>query len=251
MSRPRILLVPALTELEWTIRPLLEEWADVASYDAPGVGAEPPAEGSPFRARARRGLAELDRRGWDRVVVVGDELGSLGALLLARDRPEAVRALALGHPIVSFDLTSERRSLSGAVVDAHFQLAEASHRAFVLEQFRTWVGIRRRPAPDAEADRLAERFLARVPHAVATSFYGDVRENAETYAAELQTARKDLPRLPTLLVRHEGCLMFTPEGFEEAAAAMPDAETAATYSKPSVDPAFDDALREFVGRLPG
>ena len=248
-ERPRLLLTPSLTELEWTIRPLLEEWADVASYDAPGVGGEPPIEGSPFQARARRGLAELDRRGWDRVVVVGDELGSLGALLLTRDRPEAVRALALGHPIVSFDLRSERRSLNGAVVDAHVQLAEASHRSFVLEQFRSWVGMRIEPAK--EADPLAEEFLARVPHAVATDFYGDILKNAAAYAAELQAARAELPRLPKLLAQHDGCLMFTPEGFEEAAAAMPDAETTATQAKPSVDPAFAETLRAFVERLPG
>ena len=39
MTRPRLLLVPLLTELEWDpIRAQLEEWADVASYDLPGVG---------------------------------------------------------------------------------------------------------------------------------------------------------------------------------------------------------------------
>ena len=248
-ERPRLLLLPSLTELEWTIRPLLEEWAEVATYDAPGVGDEPSSEGSPFASRARRGLAELDRRGWDRCVVVGDELGSLGSLLLARDRPEAVRALVLGHPIVSFDLQSERRSLNGGVVAAHVQLAEASHRAFVREQFRSWVGLRGEPAD--EADPLAERFLARVPRVVATRFYGDVLDNARRYARELIAAVDTRPRVPTLLVHHEGCLMFTREGFAEAAGRMPDAETASTHSKPSVDPAFAAILREFVGRLPG
>ena len=52
----RILLVPSLTELEWPIRPLIEEWAEVASFDAPGVGDEPPAEGHMLHASARRGL---------------------------------------------------------------------------------------------------------------------------------------------------------------------------------------------------
>ena len=37
--RPRILLVPHFSELDWRIKPLLEEWAHVASFDAPGVGA--------------------------------------------------------------------------------------------------------------------------------------------------------------------------------------------------------------------
>ena len=41
MDRPRVLLVPTLTEVEWKIRPLIEEWAEVASFDAPGVGDEP------------------------------------------------------------------------------------------------------------------------------------------------------------------------------------------------------------------
>lgn len=248
-ERPRLLLMPSLTELEWTIRPLLEEWADVASYDAPGVGDEPPVAGSPFTARARLGLAELDRRGWDRCVVVGDELGSLGAILLTRARPEAIRALVLGHPIVSFDLAGERRTLNQAVVEVHMQLAEASHRAFVREQFRSWVGMLNEPAH--EADPLAEDFLARVPHAVATGFYGEVLDQAERHATEIGAALNELPPLPMLLVHHEDCMIFTREGFEDAAAAMPDAETTATHAKPSVDPAFADALREFVDRLPG
>ena len=52
MERPRLLLVPMLTEVEWVIRPLLEEWAEVASYDAPGVGDEPAVE-TPARRRQR------------------------------------------------------------------------------------------------------------------------------------------------------------------------------------------------------
>ena len=101
MGRPRLLLVPSLTELEWTIKPLLEEWAEVASYDAPGVGSEPSAEGLRLEATAGRGLEELDHRGWDRCVVVGDEFGSLVAVLLARAREDAVIGLALGHATAS------------------------------------------------------------------------------------------------------------------------------------------------------
>src|SRR5215208_5051276 len=76
--RPCLLLVPAFTELQWTIKPLLEEWAEVASYDPPGVGSEPlpkeaglgpgmpePDRRAAFdewrRAATRRGLEELDR----------------------------------------------------------------------------------------------------------------------------------------------------------------------------------------------
>ena len=35
---PRLLLVPSFTELEWGIKPSLEGWADVATFDAPGIG---------------------------------------------------------------------------------------------------------------------------------------------------------------------------------------------------------------------
>ena len=34
MDRPRVLLVPTLTEIEWKIRPLIEEWAE---YDLLGA----------------------------------------------------------------------------------------------------------------------------------------------------------------------------------------------------------------------
>ena len=41
MARPRLFLVCEFTELQWAIKPQLEEWADVVSYDLPGVGTEP------------------------------------------------------------------------------------------------------------------------------------------------------------------------------------------------------------------
>ena len=44
MSLPRLLLVPQLTQIEWTIEPDLEQWAEVASFDPPGVGNEPAPE---------------------------------------------------------------------------------------------------------------------------------------------------------------------------------------------------------------
>ena len=249
MSRPRILLVPTLTELEWTIRPLLEEWAEVASFDGPGVGDAPPSDGTRSEGTARRGVALVDELGWDRYVVVGDELGSLAALLVAQARPGAVRGIALGHPLVSVDTSGERRPFNVAVVEAHYQLAEASHRAFVRDQFRAWMGLRGEPTHDADA--LAEAFLLRVPHEVATSFYSDVLENGRRYEIAVRSALDELMDKPMLLVHHEGCIMFTPEGFEDAVAALPDAATAATFNKPSVDPAFDGILRGFVEQLPG
>lgn len=73
MTRPRILLVPNFTELEWLVKPRLEEWAEVASYDPPGVGE-----------------------------------GNGTAALIAADRAEAVQGIALGHACVNFEMTGER-----------------------------------------------------------------------------------------------------------------------------------------------
>lgn len=248
-ERPRILLVPSLTELEWAVRPLLEEWAEVASYDAPGLDAELPPGTLTSQAAAEAGLAELDRLGWGRAIVVGDELGSLAAVLLASRRPESVAALVLGHPIVSLDMTSDARPLNEAVIQAHVQLAGTSFRAFVREQFRAWMGLHATPA--AGADERAEQYLARVPHEAANRFYAHVLEHARRYEALLRDAFAGLPEAPVLLVAHEGCLMFTHEGFEQAAEALPQAETATTQQKPSVDPAFAERLREFVERQAG
>jgi hypothetical protein len=72
LTRPRLLLVPLITELEWVIRPRLEEWAEVATFDLPGVGDEPAVEPLDRQAVIDRALAELDRRGWDSYVLVCD-----------------------------------------------------------------------------------------------------------------------------------------------------------------------------------
>ena len=97
MDRPRLLLVPQLTELEWLIRDDLETWADVATYDAPGVGDEPAVDDFGSVAVARRGLEEVKRRGWESYFVVADEFGVAAATHLALEAGAAVRGIALGH----------------------------------------------------------------------------------------------------------------------------------------------------------
>jgi hypothetical protein len=63
VTRPRLLLLPGYSELEWVIRPQLEEWAEVAAFDAPGVGGEPPPVAYDSSAVADRAAAEIDRLG--------------------------------------------------------------------------------------------------------------------------------------------------------------------------------------------
>jgi hypothetical protein len=95
--RPRLLLVPLLTEIEWVIRPQLEEWAEVASFDLPGVGAERPVEVLDRKAVIERALLELDRRGWDSYIVVCDGSALPVGVRVAHARAGAVEAMALGH----------------------------------------------------------------------------------------------------------------------------------------------------------
>src|SRR5262245_33256874 len=122
--------MPTLTEVEWKIRPLIEEWAEVACFDAPGVGDEP---GDEFTADSAvdRGLAELDRLGWDAFVLVGDEFGAAQGIRLAERRPGAIEAIALGHPSLSISTEGERAPLSGDVQTALIQLARTDFRSYV------------------------------------------------------------------------------------------------------------------------
>src|SRR3954451_19541959 len=108
MARPRLLLVPSFTELEWTIRPMLEEWAEVASFDTPGVGSEVlPFEVELDEGRGRamlmqwreaaatRALAEVDDLGWDDFFVVTDASGGPTAVRVATARRDSSAASRL------------------------------------------------------------------------------------------------------------------------------------------------------------
>jgi pimeloyl-ACP methyl ester carboxylesterase len=240
----RVLLVPSLTELEWPIRPLIEEWAEVASFDAPGVGEEPPEEGHLLDASARRGLAELDRRRWDRCVIVGDEYGAAVAARMAAARPEAVEALVLGHACLYYRREGERPSLNPEVAKFLLRLASLDFRSFARHMFTGWDPRRGAMGEPAHHDAVADRYLERVPSKAAGAYLAAlISEQADT-EPPLDEKLRGL-EAPLLFVKHEGCVLFTPEGFEDAVAALPRARTAATPVKPSVSPAFADILRDF------
>jgi pimeloyl-ACP methyl ester carboxylesterase len=229
MPRPHLLLVPALTELEWRIKPLLEEWAEVASFDPPGVGSEPPSDAPTTQAIVQRGLAELDRRGWERCVVVADEFGTAPAARLASERPDAVAGLALGHACLSYD----ENAVSAGIMDSLGELAKRDYRSYARHITQATGG--------AYDDELVEQFIARVPREIAGREYRQEPVGEWLRAADV----------PLLLARHEGCLIFTAEGFDEAVAAFPDAPTLSTSEKPSASVAFADALRSFCAELEG
>ena len=232
MARHRLLLVPWLSELEWGIKPLLEEWAEVASFDAPGVGEEPPPAEPTREAIAKRGLEELDRLGWDRCTVVADEFGVGTAVALASQRPEAIAGLALGHACLSHRLEGDRPPINPSVYEAFIQTGRTNFRTFARHLTQVSRG--------GYDDELADRWVRRVPTDVALSYYDGVTSAERPFGELLE----DLD-VPLLFAKHEGCIMFTPEGFAEAVAAFPRAKTVSDEVKPTASERFGAALRAF------
>ena len=97
-----------------------------------------------------RGLAELDRRGWDRCVVVGDEVGAAqAARARSGARPSAARALVMGHPALDFNAGGRRPSLNPEVRDVLVQIAKNDYRSYVRALSQV--------TQDAYDEELAER----------------------------------------------------------------------------------------------
>lgn len=239
--------MPSFTELEWGIRPSLERWAEVASFDTPGVGdspfaAMPEADASNLSealskwrdAAVERGLAEVEEHGWERFVVVTDSHGSPTAVRLARKRRESVLGLAIGHASLSHGTEGERAPMRAGAWDALTQLAKLGSEAFVrhgIAQF-TQGGI---------DEEVADRMLQRFP---------DMRlvgATLEALGQEPEPIGDDLAALdlPLLLAKHEGCFGRTDEGFDDIVAAFPEARTAICPEDCSSSPVFAAALREF------
>jgi hypothetical protein len=229
--------VPLVTELEWLTRPELDEWADVASFDAPGVGDEPPAEKFDRDAISRRGLEELDRRGWDSCVVVADGSAIATALRLARARPAAVEALALGHARLSDDMDGERAPRNREVFEAVGQLLRVDYGNFVRYGFA-------QATHGSFGDELTKRILERVPQEIGQAAWEMVAQTGERFEQVLRELD-----VPLLLAKHDGCLGETEEGFEDAVAAFPQARTVSVPEAPSVSSQFAVALRSFVMSL--
>src|SRR5947199_8500058 len=102
MARPRLLLVAEFTELEWAIKPELEEWAEVLAFDPPGVGTEPLPKGiaDPDELTREmittRDLEHLDQAESERFFIAAGGWGIANAVGVAVRWPAALPGLALG-----------------------------------------------------------------------------------------------------------------------------------------------------------
>jgi hypothetical protein len=241
MERPRLLLVPMLTELEWVIKPELEQWAEVASYDAPGIGDEPPVGDPGSRATAKRGLEEVERLGWDRFVVAADEYGVVAASHLAVAAGDRVQGMALGHARLSNAADGPSPAVNPQVLSGIQSLIRTDNRMFVQQLFKMTRG--EASAGGYQAD-LVDEYVRRVPLA-ATRDFSDSRHEEGAGLGERLSGLS----VPMLLAQHKECVLFTDEGFKEAAAALPDARITGYYDKPSTSPEFSEDLREFCARV--
>ena len=243
----RLLLVPAFTELEWAIIPQLEDWADVATFDMPGIGDEPtPDEIAPDPTRApnllaswraagvEAGLREVDRLGWDRFFVVTDDLGAPTAVGIAKRRRDAVLGLALGHAALSHATAGDRPPMNAAIWAVLAQLAHQGSEQFVR------YGIAQATQGGVTED-VAQRMIERFPDMALVS------ATIEAIAAEPEPIGDDLAALglPLLLAKHEGCLGRTDEGFDDVVAAFPAARTAICQETCASSPTFAGAVRAF------
>jgi hypothetical protein len=226
-------LVPNITELEWLIKPQLEEWAEVASFDAPGVGAEPRAKRLDRDAIVNRGLVELERRGWDACFIAGDSWGNATAVRVAGSWDGKVVGMALGHARLSDRTDGERPPVNRVVWDAMGQLLQNDYGGFIrygLTQL----------TQGSIGDELAKRMLERIPMDVAHAAFETMLSGHEPIEGPLRELDTRL-----LFAKHEGCLNATEEGFADAAAAFPQARTVSVPEAPTVSTEFADALRSF------
>jgi hypothetical protein len=230
MSEPRLFLVPTWTELEWSIRPRLEEWADVASYDP--IRSDPPNAMS-RESFVNRGLENLEGLGWDGFFVVGDTFGTATAVRIAHARRDSVQGTALGHACLSWDMDGDRAPVKRELWHAMAQLMSQDADSFVRH------GLTQITQGSYDED-LARRMVERVPSECMHAAWAMIGEQREPMGELLH----ELDR-PLLLAKHEGCLVFTDEGFEDARATFPDARTVVVNKPPSADDDFAGALREF------
>jgi hypothetical protein len=237
--RPRLLLLPEFTELQWTIKPQLQEWAEVRSYDLPGIGDEPRPEDLSNLSKqllVDRGLEEIDRLGWESYFLVADGWAIGTAVGMATERPRALRGLALGHASLSQSRDGARAPINSEIYAAMTQLIANDAQSFIRYGIVQTTG-------GSISDEEAAQMMSRIPTENMALGWELVTAD-EPYEEELRSLGH-----PLLLAKHEGCLMNTDEGFEDAVASLPRAEVVSVEKAPCTSSEFAEALRAFCQRV--
>jgi hypothetical protein len=127
--------------------------------------------------------------------------------------------------------------MNADVMTAFVNLADVDYRTYVRHLTQL--------TQDAYDDELADEYRERVPQATTVAYLSEL---AEVSGEDLEPLLRNLGR-PLLLAKHDGCLGWTDEGFEDAVAALPGAMTISMKVKPSASPEFAAALRDFCEGL--
>jgi pimeloyl-ACP methyl ester carboxylesterase len=221
--KARVLYVPIFLAAEAErFASTVEEWAQVESFDVP-------------EGRAVEGAVErLDALGWSDCLVVADSQAQWLAVELAVRHPERVRGIGLSHAVARYSVDGPRPGLHSEVIAAVGRLLDTDYMAF----WRAVTQLTQGGMPDA----WVERWAAAIPHERTKAFFQTLVDSKPQLAERL----RDFPG-PVLLGQHTNCVLWTPEGFEDAAAALPGATVVACADIPVFDPAFGAALRELAG----
>ncbi len=195
MTTPRLLLIPGYSELEWVIRPQLEEWAEVAALTPPAWATRPPRRYD-ASAVADRAVAEVDRLGWGSCVVAADEYAIGTAAKFTFRHRDAVQGLALGHACLSFSPEADPPAVNAEVRSAFSQVAELDDRTFMRHLTQITQGF--------YGEELADRMLERIPAGVAQAY---VRTSMADPGDWIEGALRDLAK-PLLLAEHDPCLLL-------------------------------------------
>jgi hypothetical protein len=91
---------------------------------------------------------------------------------------------------------------------------------------------------------LVESYLGRVPAELLARSWESRPEAGNSVGEVLRELD-----VPLLFAKHDGCLLFTAEGYEAAVASFPSARTMSLSDKPSASPEFADALRQFCAEV--
>jgi len=237
-QRPRLLLVPSISELEWgRIRPLLEEWAEVAAYDLPGLGEQEEPERVDLSGIVARGVQELERRGWSEAIIVGDQFGSALAVLVAEAWDGNVRGLALGHACLTYTREGPRPAISAIAADFQLQLTRLG-RAQADQMFLQGIEM-------TYGSEVAAGIRARLSPSFTQQYAELLLANQDV---DLEPLLRKL-RVALLFAQHKECGLWMPEGFEDAVAAFPDARTLVADDNPGSSPEFAAELREFAAAV--
>jgi hypothetical protein len=164
--------------------------------------------------------------------VVADSWAIPTGVAIAGERADSVAGLVLTHASLTHATEGERPSVSPEVYAAMTELIRQDAPAFVRYAIAQVTG-------GSIDEDLAQKMIERLPA-------DNMIEGWELLTAPVDYADQLLNLdCPLLLVKHEGCLMSTDEGFEDAVAALPEAESAAVPDAPPTSDEFAELLRRF------